>query len=138
MDQDIGFGEGYLDTADEDLVVTSENLADPAYRDKIEKGTGNTPSTITQHRVPHISTAKIKRCIAIWIMEGQKVELMWPLDGYLNATPKEPPRGTLYCLLVVEDEEQPGKWRRIGVGKSIHHDQREIKRKWEDRSMCLI
>jgi hypothetical protein len=61
---------------------------------------------------------------------------MLPLDGFLNAVPKESPRGTLYCLLVVEDVMQPGKWRRIGIGKSIHHHEKEIG--WEERSMCLI
>jgi len=51
---------------------------------------------------------------------------MWPLDGFLNVTPKESPGGTLYCLLVVEDARKPGKWSRIGVGKSIHHHEKGI------------
>jgi hypothetical protein len=137
LGQDIGFGEGYLDNIDEDLVVTCKDLADPVYRDTIEQWTRYTlRSTNIQRRVPHLSKTKIKDCIAIWIIEGQRVELMWPLDGFLNAIPKESPRGTLYFLLVVEDEMQPGKWRRIGVGKSIHHHEKEIK--WKERSMCLI
>jgi hypothetical protein len=137
LSQDIGFGEGYLDTIDEDLVVTSENLADPTYRDTIEQRTRDAQrSTNTQRSVPQLSKTKIKKCVAIWIIEGQRVELMWPLDGFLNSTPKESPGGTLYCLLVVEDTMKPGKWRRIGVGKSIHHHEKEIL--WEERSMCLI
>jgi hypothetical protein len=140
LSKDIGFGEGYLDTLDEDLVVTSENLADRTYWDKIKQWIKDTQRrTNAQRNVSHLAKAKIKKCVAIWIIEGERLELIWPLDGFLNAASKQSPGGpggTLYCLLVVEDAIQPGKWRRIGIGKSIHHHEKEIK--WKERCMCLI
>jgi hypothetical protein len=69
-------------------------------------------------------------------MEGSKLETTLPLNGFINYDQTESNQGALYCLLVVEDAVQPGKWYRIGVGKSIYHHEKEIE--WEERTMCLI
>jgi hypothetical protein len=134
---DIGFGDGELDTIDKDLFVEHENLVDLVYMASIEHGAKTTPGhSRIGDVVLYLSPAKIKKCLAIWIVEGSKPETTLPLNGFINYDPTESNQGALYCLLVVEDAIQLGKWRRIGVGKSIHHHDKEIE--WEERTMCLI
>jgi hypothetical protein len=68
LSQDVGFGDGYLDNIDEDLIVTQDNLADPVYKASIERGTKNTRRTPPGigGAVLYLSPAKIKKCVAIF------------------------------------------------------------------------
>ena len=61
----------------------------------------------------------MKQCVAIWMKKR-----IGEADSYMGGCENDRKgqadvvREILYCLLVVEDTKEKGKWRRIGIARA--------------------
>ncbi|KAL5322947.1 hypothetical protein ACEPPN_007472 [Leptodophora sp. 'Broadleaf-Isolate-01'] len=124
MTASLGFGKGVLDVHDEELTFAngqleklSESSDDPV---EILRPNFSNPkhNQDFKYRLYHPSLS-MKRCMAIWIRMR-----VGEADSYMGGCENDKKgwssvlREVLYCLLVVEDEVQKGKWRRIGIARA--------------------
>lgn len=116
MTESLGFGKGFLDVIDYELVATSDEIKTPRY---ISHGPNDSVKLEFDSRDTHHAYGNTKKCVAIWMTKrmGEADSFMGGCEndkkGMSNVS-----RELLYCLLVVEDEKEAGRWRRIGIARA--------------------
>ena len=143
MTASLGFGKGFLDIIDEELIAANNEIENTT-------STTNGPEIILRpdfpdprHNLdftyrPYHHSLSMKQCIAIWMTRR-----IGEADSYMGGCENDKKgradfvREILYCLLVVEDKNEKGKWRRVGIARApVDYIQRC---EWsEKRDMVLI